>query len=303
MRVFLPLPGYTVPINQSLSLRAGSTAFPGRSRVHTFSINLNLSYRAIEFTAFSGSGRKTLTFPINLNLSYRASYFTAIHSMSTTISLPTMSITTIISTTTEPTTERQKRKNVSIKPKGILTKKIIVEVVLSKVCLVPATGEEPARQARNTLLLAQEILEPESVGSIAVIIPPCSVRGSAHHTPHRGEGFTDLFESIALAVSNNFGTNFFDIACVQFLLDVFSSLGQALSLLASPLHQHAGRDGLHVDSVTHLGRLFRGISTLRLLDSLLHHVQVRVQSVTGHGVRYWLYSRTAGTTGWGVLLC
>merc|ERR1719318_1082393 len=258
MRVFLPLPGYTVPINQSLSLRAGSTAFPGRSRAHTFSINLNLSYRAIEFTAFSGSGRKTLTFPINLNLSYRASYFTAIHSMSTTISLPTMSITT-----TEPTTERQKRKNVSIKPKGILTKKIIVEVILSKVCLVPATGEEPARQARNTLLLAQEVLEPESVGSIAVIIPPCSVRGCAHHTPHRGEGFTDLFESIALAVSNNFCTNFFDIACVQFLLDVFSSLCQALSLLASPLHQHAGRDGLHGDSVAHLVRLLsRRIITL-----------------------------------------
>merc|ERR1719318_2252672 len=215
-----------------------------------------------------------------------------------------MSITTTtISTSAEPTTECQKRKNVSIKPKSILTKKIIVEVILSIVCLVPATGEEPARKAGNTLLLAQEILEPESVGSIAVIIPPCSVRGWAHHIPHRGEGFTDLLESSALAVSNNLSTNFFDIACVQFLLDVFSSLCQALSLLASPLQQHAGRDGLHGDSVTHLGRLFRGISTLRLLDSLLDHVQVRVQGVAGHGVRYWFHRRTAGTTGWGVLLC
>merc|ERR1719470_676013 len=215
-----------------------------------------------------------------------------------------MSITTTISTSADPTTERQNRKKVSIKPSTILTKKIIVEVILPKVCLVPATSEEPARQARNTLLLAQEVLEPESVGSIAVIIPPCSVRGCAHHTPHRGEGFTDLFESIALAVSNNFCTNFFDIACVQFLLDVFSSLCQALSLLASPLQQHAGRDGLHGDSVTHLVRLLsRRISTLRLLDSLLDHVQVRVQSVTGHGVRYWFNRRTAGTTGWGVLLC
>merc|ERR1719318_2223681 len=230
MRVFLPLPGYTVPINLILSIRAGSTAFPGRCRAHTFSIKFDLSYRAVEFTAFSGSGRKTLTFPINLNLLLRASYFTAIDSMSTTIS-----ITTTISTSAETTTERQKRKNVSIKSKGILTKKIIVEVILPKVCLVPATGEEPARQARNTLLLAQEVLEPECVGSIAVIILPLSVRGCAHHIPYRGEGFTDLLESIALAVSNNFCTNFYDIACVQFLLDVFSSLCQALSLLASPL--------------------------------------------------------------------
>merc|ERR1719318_2471212 len=220
----MAFPGRASPINLILSIRASSTAFPGRASP----INLILSIRAGS-TAFPGWGRSH-PFPINLNLLLRASYFTAIDSMSTTIS-----ITTTISTSAETTTERQKRKNVSIKSKGILTKKIIVEVILPKVCLVPATGEEPARQARNTLLLAQEVLEPECVGSIAVIILPLSVRGCAHHIPYRGEGFTDLLESIALAVSNNFCTNFYDIACVQFLLDVFSSLCQALSLLASPL--------------------------------------------------------------------
>merc|ERR1719292_87919 len=107
--------------------------------------------------------------------------------MATTISRPT------ISTTTEPTTEHQKRKKVSIKPstitKEIITKEIIIEVVLSKVCLVPATGEEPARQIKwgpqNSIILAQLVLEPEGIGSIAtkasVITTPSSVRWGAHH--------------------------------------------------------------------------------------------------------------------------
>merc|ERR1719228_1008452 len=302
---FTAFPGRpTHPISIPHLVGAGfsCTAFPGRP-TNPISIPHMILVRA-GFTAFPGRPTNPISIPhmilVGAGFSCIASNCTAIHRMISTISRPTIG-----GTTTEPTTENHKRKNVSIKPSTILSKEIIVEVILPIVVLVPATGEEPAREARNTLLLAQEVLEPEGVGSIAVIITSSSViRWCAHHIPHRGEGFVDLFESIALAVSNNLGTNFFDIACVQFILDVFSSLCQALRLLASPLHQHAGRDGLHGDSVTHLGRLLsRGISTLRLLDSLDHHVQVGVQSVTGHGVRYWLYHRTAGTTVWGVLLC
>merc|ERR1719228_2901467 len=302
---FTAFPGRTtnpISIPHMILVGAGFTAFPGRP-TNPISIPHMILVRA-GFTAFPGRPTNPISIPhmilVGAGFSCIASNCTAIHRMISTISRPTIG-----GTTTEPTTENHKRKNVSIKPSTILSKEIIVEVILPIVVLVPATGEEPAREARNTLILAQEVLEPEGVSSIAVIITSSSViRWCAHHIPHRGEGFTDLLKSIALAVSNNLGTDFFAIARAQFLFNVLSSLCQALRLLASPLHQHAGRDGLHGDSVAQLGRLLsRGISTLRLLDSLLHHVQVGVQSVTGHGVRYWLYHRTAGTTVWGVLLC